>query len=129
MKITPILPPKNEADVKPALDKMLLAARALKVNLNPEGFVQAWLSDNTRVVVAYDEDKPVGFAIMVCGRRYFDERFTASILMAQGPARVQLLEFLLDMARILGAEALFYEHEDGDTLGGSAANMRVVEVR
>jgi hypothetical protein len=32
------------------------------------------------------------------------------------------------MAKVLGAEALFYEAEEGDTIGGTLANMKMVEV-
>lgn len=128
-KIVPVLPPKDEAGVKAALERVLNVAKHLKLTLSPEGFVAAWLSDNTRVVIAHEGEEPVGFAIMAFGRRYFDENFTASVLVAEGPARPQVLEFLRDMATMLGAERMFYEHEDGDTLEGVQADMRMVELK
>jgi hypothetical protein len=32
------------------------------------------------------------------------------------------------MSKVLGAQVLFYEAEDGDTIGGTLANMKMVEV-
>lgn len=127
-KITPVLPPKNEDGVKAALEKLLSAAKAVGVPLELDGFVRSWLSDGTRVVVAYEGDTPTGFGIMAFGRRFFDEAFTASVIVAAGKDRAAMLEFMLDMARVLGATRLFYEAEDGDTIGGEPAAMKVVEV-
>lgn len=128
LKLTPILPSKNEDQLKQQLKTLLEASTALGVSLDPDGFARSWLSDSTRVVLAHEDDKPVGFAIMAFGRRYYDDAFTASVITAVGPARPQVLEFLLDMAKVLGAEVLFYEAEDGDTIGGTLANMKMVEV-
>jgi hypothetical protein len=128
LKIAPILPSKNEEQLKAQLKVMLEAAAALSVGLDPDGFARSWLSDSTRVVLAHEDDKPVGFAILAFGRRYYDDAFTASVITAVGPARPRLLEFLLEMSKVLGAEVLFYEAEDGDTIGGTSANMKMVEV-
>ncbi len=128
LKISPILPSKNEEQLKAQLKRMLEAAAATGVALDPDGFARSWLSDNTRVVLAHEDDKPVGFAIMVFGRRFYSDAFSASVLTAAGPARPQVLEFVLEMAKVLGAEVLFYEAEDGDTIGGTLANMKMVEV-
>jgi hypothetical protein len=127
-KITPIMPSKSEDTLKASLKKLLEAAAATGVALDPDGFARSWLSDNTRVVVAYDGDTPTGFGIMAFGRRYYDGNMTASVLTAAGKDRPAVLEFLLDMCKVLGAEALFYEAEEGDTLGGNPTNMRMVEV-
>jgi hypothetical protein len=128
LKISPILPSKNEEQLKQQLKTLLEAASALSVSLDPDGFARSWLSDNTRVVLAHEDDKPVGFAIMAFGRRYYDSAFTASVITAVGPARPRVLEFMLEMAKVLGAEVLFYEAEEGDTIGGTLANMKMVEV-
>lgn len=127
-KIFPVMPPKEETAVKAALDKVLAVVKHLKLSLNAEGLVHAWLSDNTRVVVAYEAEEPVGFAIMAFGRRYFDDTFTASVLLVEGSARKEMLVFLRDMAQMLGAERMFYEHADGDTLEGEQADMRMVKL-
>lgn len=127
-RIVPIIPPSEEDKVKAALDKLHAAATALNISLDLDGFVRSWLSDSTRVVVAYEGETPVGFAIMSFGRRYFDANMTASVLLAEGPARPALLEYLVEMARMLGAQTLFYEAQEGDTIGGDAADMRVVKV-
>lgn len=128
LKISPILPAKNEEQLKQQLKTMLEAAAALEIALDPDGFARSWLSDNTRVVLAHEGDKPVGFAIMAFGRRYYSDAFSASVLLAAGPARTRVLEFMLEMAKVLGAEVLFYEAEEGDTIGGALANMKMVEV-
>jgi hypothetical protein len=128
LKIAPILPSKNEEQLKAQLKVMLEAAATLGVALDPDGFARSWLSDSTRVVVAHEDDKPVGFAILAFGRRYYDDAFTASVITAVGSARPRLLEFLLEMSKVLGAQVLFYEAEDGDTIGGTLANMKMVEV-
>lgn len=127
-RIVPILPPSQEDKVKAALDTLHAAATALGLTLDLDGFVRSWLSDNTRVVVAYEGETPVGFAIMAFGRRYYDANMTASVLLAEGPARPAVLEFLVDMARMLGVQTLFYEAQDGDTIGGEQADMRAVRV-
>ena len=127
-RILPILPPSSEDQVKTTLDKLHSAATALGLSLDLDGFVRAWLSDSTRVVVAYEGETAVGFGIMAFGRRYFDPNMTASVLLAEGPARQEVLVFLLDMARVLGAQTLFYEAREGDTLGGDLADMRAVKV-
>lgn len=127
-KITPIMPAKSEEALKASLKKMLEAAAALDVALDPDGFARAWLADSTRVVLAYEGDKPTGFGIMAFGRRYYDGNMTASVLTAAGPDRPAVLEFLRDMCRVLGVQTLFYEAEEDDTLGGNPTNMRMVEV-
>lgn len=125
MRVTPILFSQDGEKNKANMLKLLEAAAACEVSLEPQGFAYSWASDSTRVVVATEGDKPVGFGIMSFGRRWFDETPTASVLVAGGPARRDVLQFLLDMAGVLGAQKLFYE---GDELGGEIAELRVVTV-
>jgi len=124
-KIVPFMPSSDVEKVKLDAVKLIEAASAVGVSMDLQGFVTSWLSDSVRVVVAYEEDKVTGFGLMSSGRRYFDDKLTASILVAQGPARKDVLQYLLEMARILGAQLLFYE---GTELGGGLADMRVVQV-
>jgi hypothetical protein len=124
-KIVPILPSQDEAKSKENIVKLLEAAAALGVALDPQGFAHFWVTDSARVVVAYDGDKPTGWGIMTHGRRFFDGNITASVLQAEGPDRKAVLDFLLDMARMLGASTLFYQ---GDELGGEPSDMKIVTV-
>lgn len=124
-RIIPIMPSSDEAKSKENIVKLLEAAAALGVPLDPQGFAHFWVNDSARVVVAYEGDKPTGWGVMSCGRRFFDGNLTASVIQAEGPDRKAVLLFLLDMARMLGAGTLFYE---GDELGGEEANMKMLTV-
>lgn len=124
-KVVPFMPPQDMEKVKVDVVKLLEAAAAVGVALEPQAFVQSWLQDSTRVVVAYEGDTPTGFGIMATGRRYFDDKNSASVLLIDGPDRRAVLEYMLDMAKVLGAQVLFYE---GDEIGGELAGMRVVQV-
>lgn len=124
-KVVPFMPSNDSEKVKADVVKLLEAAAAVGVALEPQAFVQSWLQDSTRVVVAYEADKPTGFGIMASGRRYFDDKNSASVLIAEGPDRKAVLEFMRDMAKVLGAHIMFYE---GDELGGEPGRMRMVQV-
>lgn len=126
-RVVPILPSTKEDEVKAQVTKILEAAAACEFALDPQGFVSAWMADSARLVIAYDEgEKPVGLGFMVSGRRWFDEALSASVLFSVGPASKDVLAFLLDTAKLLGATKLFYE---GDELGGEDAGLRVLEIR
>ena len=127
-KITPILPSKNKEDIEAAVKKIFAAVKALGIEVDPDGFVRAWLSDSTRVVVAFDGDTPTGLATMAYGRRYHDHRFTASVIFAHGPARNEMLLYMKDMAVVLGAEMFIYEVEGEDPLAGEDGMVRYVKV-
>jgi hypothetical protein len=127
-RIVPIIPPNNEAAAKVELDKIVAAAKALDIPLEMQGFVANWLSDNTRVFLATEGDTPVGFGVLVFGRRYYDNDMSASVLIAEGLARKEMLEFMADSSKMLGATMMFYEAREGDTLGGSPRNMLALEL-
>lgn len=128
IKITPILLPKTKEEVEAATKKIFGAAKALKIEVDPDGFVRAWMADSTRVVLAMDGDIPVGLATMAFGRRYYDQRFTASVIFAEGPARNEMLLYMKDMAAVLGAEVFIYETDGNDTLGGEDGMVRFVRI-
>jgi hypothetical protein len=127
-KVVPVIAPKDEAGIKAGLVNLLKAANALKIDIEPQGFAMAWLSDSTRIILATEGDQPVGMGIMAYGRRYYDSDVSASMLVAAGPARKDVLRFAFDMAKILGAHKFYYEAEPGDDLGGTQADMRMLEV-
>lgn len=127
-KITPVLPPKNKEGIEAAVKNLFEALKALSITVDPDGFVRAWLSDSTRIVLATEDGKPVGVAAMAFGRRYYDQRFTASVLFCTGPAWAQVLSHMKDMAVVLGAEMLIYEPAGDDPLGGKDAGVKFLEL-
>lgn len=128
MKIEVVLPGRTEEAVKTQLLRLLEAASAVSVTLDAESFARAWMSDNTRVFLATDEGKPVGFAIMAFGRRYYDPQPSASVLVAEGPARNELLKFMVDTAKVLGSKIMYYEGKVDDELRGESLDMRYLEI-
>lgn len=128
LKIAPIMPPRDKAAIEAAVTRMFKLMQELSVKTDPDGFVRSWMGDNTRVVMAEEDGVPKGIATMVFGRRFYDERFTASVLFAAGPARNEILHYMKDMAAVLGAEVFIYETEDGDTLVGEDGNVRFVRL-
>lgn len=124
-KVQALLPSDNAETVKTRLTQMLKAAADVGVALDPAGFAHQWLQDSTRIVLAYEGDKATGFGIFSFGRRFYDADLTASIVLAEGPDRVAVLQHIKNMAEVLGVTKIFYE---GDELGGEPAGMRVVTV-
>ena len=122
------MPPKSDEAVKQGVVKLLEAARDVGLNLEPQGFAMAWLSDHTRVVLASTDGKVTGLGILVFGRRYYDEEISATVLVAAGEARAEVLKFMLDSAKVLGAVEFFYEEAPGDTIGGEATPLRRLRV-
>ena len=121
--------PKTDDAARSEQFKMIVgAAAALEVPLDMENFAYAWVADTTRVAVAHEGDTPVAFALMVHGRRYFDVQSSASVLLCEGPARVQMLAFLKESAAVLGAEVMYYQQRAGDVLQGENVVMVAVKV-
>ena len=123
LKINIINVPRDENAIKDGAIKLLQAAEAVGLKVEPQGFASAWLSDNMRMAIATDGDKVVGLGALAFGRRYYDEEVSSTILFAKGPARAQLLQFFCDSARVLGASCVYYECEMGDTIGGNPRNV------
>lgn len=124
-KVVAILPSSNGEEVKERLTKLMQAAADVQMALDPSGYAHAWMQDSARAVVAYEGDKATGFGMFHFGRRYYDGDMSASILFAQGPDRVAVLQHMKSMCEVLGVTKIFYE---GDELGGEQAEMRVVRV-
>jgi hypothetical protein len=133
MNVSVAMPPAigsaSQDVVNAAAMDMLKAAAALDVELDVQGFLQAWMTDGVRVFIARDGDEVRGFGLMVYGRRWHDARITASVLVAKGPGREKLLEFMMDTAKVLGAEVMFFEAEAGEAPRGADAGVRVVKLR
>lgn len=127
-KIELVLPSKKKEDVREDIVKLLEAATAVGLTLEPQAFTMAWLSDHTRVFVATEDGKTTGFAIMAFGRRYYDAEQSASVLVAEGEARNDLLKFMFDAARVLGAKMFYYESTVDDVLGGEPTPLKFVEI-
>lgn len=128
MKIELVMPGNTEESIKNGLLRLLQAASAVGVPLDGEAFARAWMSDNTRVFIATEEGKFQGFAIMAFGRRYYDAQPSSSILVAEGPARNQLLSFMVDTSRVLGSKVMYFEAKVDDELEGERLDMRRVEL-
>lgn len=128
MKVEIVMPGKTEESVKEGLLRLLQAASETGVPIEGESFARAWMSDNTRVFVATDEGKVKGFAIMAFGRRYYDPQPSASILLAEGEARNELLSFMFDTARVLGSKIVYFEGKSDDTIKGEPIDMRYLEI-
>lgn len=131
MRVVPVLPPKEEQDVKEGLVTLLKHAEAVGAALDVTGFAHAWLSDYTRVVVAISDDgvTTLGFGILVYGTQFHaPDEPTASALMAKGFARKEILAYMKDCAVMLGARTFIYEHEEGDDLGGEPSAVRQLKI-
>jgi hypothetical protein len=127
-RILTMLPSTDAEKLKERVETIAKAAKAVGQVLEAQGLVTSLMSDSTRFLVAMDGEAFVGLAAAASGRRWFDPAPSTSVLFATGPARPQMLEYLADMARMLGSTRLFYEGEPGDTLGGDAADMRVLKL-
>lgn len=126
--VTLFMPPKDNEATKQGVIRLLTIAQELEVPVESQGFAMAWLSDHTRMFIASEGDKATGLGILVFGRRYYDADISATILVAKGPARQELLKFMADSAKVLGAVELFYETQSGDTLGGEPTPLRRVAI-
>lgn len=123
IKVNIVNVPRTDEAIEEGAIKLLKAAEAVGMKVDPHGFATAWLSDNMRMAIATDGDKVVGLGGLAYGRRYYDEEASATILFAKGPARAEMLQFLCDSARVLGASCVYYECEMGDTIGGNPRNV------
>jgi hypothetical protein len=126
--ISLFMPPKDDEATKQGVLRLLNIAQELQIPVEPQGFAMAWLSDHTRMFIASEGDKTTGLGVLVFGRRYYDADISATILIAKGPARQELLKFMSDSAKVLGASELFYETETGDSLGGEPTPLRRVMI-
>lgn len=127
-KIELILPSKKKEDIREDIVRLLEAATAVGLSLEPQAFAMAWTSDHTRVFVATENGKTTGFSIMAFGRRYYDAEQSASVLVAEGEARDDMLKFMLDAARVLGAKMFYYEATADDVLSGEPTSLRFLEI-
>jgi hypothetical protein len=133
MNVTIALPPAigsaSQDAVNVAAMDVLKVASACGVELDVQGFLQSWMTDGVRAFIAREGDEPKGFGLMVYGRRWHDPRVTASVLLAKGAGREKLLEFMMDTAKVLGAEVMFFEAEAGEAPRGADAGVRMVKLR
>lgn len=129
MRVELVMPSSDQTKLQNSLLRMLTLAKELNVALDGENFARAWMSDNTRVVVVSDNGKDIGLGIMVFGRRYYDADHSASVLIAEGEGRNQVLEYFLEMCKVLGARVMYYEGRVGDTIEGETTPQRYIEVQ
>lgn len=80
-------------------------------NLNVVALIQTWLSGSLKVFVAYDNDKPVGFAL---GINFRPMQFTCNVLSIDTfyaeteEAERGLLAYISDAVRFLGVEEVWF---------------------
>lgn len=129
MRVELIMPGNTEEKLKTGLLRILAAAKEFNVALDGENFARAWMGDNTRVCIVSENGKDVGLGIMVFGRRYYDAENSASVLVAEGPGRNKVLEYFVDMCRVLGARVMYYEGRVDDTIQGETTPQRYIEVQ
>lgn len=128
MQVIPVRTPRDEAGIRAAVELLSKAAKAAEFALEPEGLVRALVNDTMRLVVAVEADTAVGLAAMAYGTRWFDPDMTATIVFAEGRGRAEMLQYLRNMAEMVGARRVFYEHAEGDTLGGQPSGAYVLEL-
>ena len=114
MGFSVVAPPGDEKKLAEAGQELLVAGAELGFNLEPEGFLYAWVGDGTRpgirVLVDRNADgKIVGMLLMSCGQRWLHNDFTAHVLAVHGANRDGLVEYARNIAAALGAVALFVE--------------------
>ena len=108
MPFAVIQPPEND-DMLAETGKMLIeAAKNLGIDLDPEGFLFAWLS-GCRVIVERDASNAIiSMALVTVGKRWTHNDTTATVLRLEGN-RTELLEFIRHIASALGARELFVQ--------------------
>lgn len=111
-----VQPPQNEAEM-PVTGKWLYEGiKALGVTLDLEGFLLAWTSGQTKMIVEVDaENKIIGTALLTIGKKWTDSRESAMILDMRGN-REKLIEYCTNIATAFNMGYLAYEaqeHEPG----------------
>lgn len=124
--ITPVLPHQDPEHLKARAEKLLQALKDTNTVVDFDGFARAWMSETVRAVVAQEGDTYTGFAVMVYGSRWFDPQPSATILVLNGPARGPLLQYLKDMATMLGAQTLYWDAQPEDPFQGTPGAGRVL---
>lgn len=113
MSMEVVQPPKDEARFAEVGKELFAAARDLGMNLEVDGFLNAWIS-GMRVIVERDDQsrKIVGMVLLRQGMQWNKNRHTASVLEIRGVDLNRLMEFTKQVAAAMGTESLFVESAD-----------------
>lgn len=128
-KVAVFMPPKEEQQVGVGINRLLTLCQKIGLEIDPYGFSTAWLSDYTRIFIATEGTEDIGIGIMAYGRRYYDKDMSASILLAMGIARPELLDFMIDTAKVLGCTVIYFERQQGDHIRGEPTPLQMIEVK
>lgn len=130
MQLKFIIPNIDTQDgVRQQFEEVMQCFKDINLTVDTDGFAMTWASENTRVAVAKDEaGKCLGVAVMCFGRRWYDAESTASVIMLEGAARRELMQFLRDSCKILGVSYIYLQKEPGDEYSGEEVVMLKMKV-
>jgi hypothetical protein len=110
-----IVQPPVDQDKLPEVGKWLYEGmKAVGIDLDLEGFLMAWTSGSTKMVVDTDADnKIVGAALLTIGKKWTDSRESATILDLKGD-RAKLVEYCCNIATAFNMAYLVYEAKEDE---------------
>jgi hypothetical protein len=109
-----VQPPQKEDDI-PVVGKWLYEGLlALDITLDIQGFLMAWTSGGTKMIVETDTDnKIISAALMTVGRKWTDSRESATVLIIRGD-RSKMIDYCTNLATAFNMGYLAYEAEEGE---------------
>jgi hypothetical protein len=132
LSIATVMPSQDEKTAQERIRTLLLAANETGVQLDPQGYTLSWMSDNSRSFIGVDEDKKVvAFAHIVFGRPYHDSTFSSTVMMLGAKdlgIRTQVLGYLRDVSKMLGASVMLFEGQEGDTFPSEPMPLRAHKI-
>lgn len=128
LSIATVMPAQDEKTSQERIRRLLTAARDMGVALDPHGYTLSWMADNSRSFIGVDEDhNTVAFAHLAFGRPYHNAEFSATVMVlaAKDQAlRTQVLGYLRDVSKMLGASVMLFEGKEGDTFPSEPMPLR-----
>lgn len=104
-------PPKEEKALAETGKELVQAAFNLGANIQPEGFLYAWVG-GTRAIVERDESgKIITLAMMQVGKRWVENDLTGTVLILEGANQEPMVEFLKSICAAMGASQMFVQNK------------------
>lgn len=106
--ITIEAPPKDQEKFNALGMELIMSGKELGINLDPEGFMLAWMGGVRVLIERNDEGKIISMLLLAAGERWTHSDVKATILANEGN-QDKMFEFAKTIAIAAGAETLIYE--------------------
>jgi hypothetical protein len=104
-------PPKDEKLLAEVGKELVQAAFNLGANIQPEGFLFAWVGGTRAIVERDPAGKIITLAMMQVGKRWVENDLTGTVLILEGANQDAMVEFLKSICAAMGASHMFVQNK------------------